>query len=49
MPLQPGSSKKVIQQNIRTEVQAGKKPSQAAAIAYKKAGKYRPKGRSGQK
>lgn len=39
MPLKKGSSKKVIQQNIKTEIAAGKKPEQAAAIAYKKAGK----------
>lgn len=45
MPLRSGSSKKVIRQNIRTEVRAGKPPKQAVAIAYKKAGKaYQPKG-----
>lgn len=41
MPLQRGSSKKVIEANTRTEIRAGKPPRQAAAIAYKKAGKYR--------
>lgn len=41
MPLQKGSSRKVIAANIRTEVKAGRKPSQAAAIAYSKAGKSR--------
>jgi len=39
MPLKKGSSKKVIQQNIATEIKSGKSPAQATAIAYKKAGK----------
>lgn len=39
MPLKKGSSKKTIQANIKTEIEAGKKPNQAAAIAYSKAGK----------
>jgi len=43
MPLKKGRSKKVISQNIRTEIRAGKKPSQAAAIAYRKAGRSRKK------
>ncbi len=34
MPLQKGSSKKVIQANIKKEINSGKKPSQAVAIAY---------------
>ena len=34
MPLKKGSSKSTIQQNIKTEIKAGKKPSQAVAIAY---------------
>jgi hypothetical protein len=43
MPLKKGTSKKIVQENIRTEIKAGKKPSQAAAIAYKKAGKSKKK------
>lgn len=41
MPLQTGRSKRVIEANIKTEIRAGKKPKQAAAISYKKAGKYK--------
>jgi len=43
MPLKKGSSKKVIEENIKTEIKAGKKPDQAVAIAYAKAGKSKPK------
>lgn len=39
MPLAKGKSQKVISQNIATEIRSGKKPSQAAAIAYSVAGK----------
>tara|TARA_R110002074_G_scaffold258763_3_gene431278 strand:- start:275 stop:415 length:141 start_codon:yes stop_codon:yes gene_type:complete len=39
MPLKKGKSKKVISQNIRTEMAAGKPQNQAIAIAYAKAKK----------
>ena len=39
MPLQEGSSREAISQNIRTEVAAGKPQEQAVAIAMSKAGK----------
>jgi len=39
MPLQKGSSRATISANIRTEIHAGKKPDQAAAIAYSEARK----------
>ena len=43
MPLKKGSSKKVISQNIRTEMHAGKPQQQAVATAMRKAGKPRKK------
>lgn len=43
MPLKKGSSKTTIQKNIKTEIAAGKPAKQAAAIAYRAAGKNKSK------
>lgn len=41
MPLVEGRGNTAISKNIETEIRAGKKPAQAAAIAYSKAGRGR--------
>ncbi len=43
MPLKKGKSKKVISQNIATEIKAGKPQKQAIAIAMNEAGKSKAK------
>lgn len=43
MPLKKGRSKKIISENIATEVRAGKPVEQAAAIAYSEAGMTKKK------
>lgn len=46
MSLKRGKSKKVISENIRTEMHAGRPQKQAIAIAMRKAGKPKPRKRS---
>lgn len=43
MPLKKGKSRKIISDNIKTEMDAGRPKKQAIAIAMSKAGKGRKK------
>lgn len=45
MPLKRGSSDKVVSENIRREIAAGKPRKQAVAIAMSKAGRKKRKPR----
>lgn len=45
MPLKSGKSQKTINANIGELIRSGRKPDQAAAISYSKAGKGKRKGK----
>ncbi len=49
MPLLNGSSKHIVSENIRTEMNAGKPQKQAIAIALNVAGKGRKKKKAAKK
>jgi hypothetical protein len=42
MPLNKSKSKKAFQENVKTEIKAGKPPKQAVAIAYATKGEKKP-------
>jgi hypothetical protein len=43
MPLKKGKSKKVISENIATEIKAGRPKNQSIAIAFSEAGEKKKK------
>ena len=47
MPLKPGTGRKVMSDNIRTEMAAGKPQKQAVAIAYSEARQHPSKNLGG--
>lgn len=49
MPLKKGSSKQIMQENVKTEIAAGKPPKQAVAIAYSQARRTSKGKRGGKK
>jgi len=49
MPLKPGSSRKTISANIKTEIAAGRPQKQAVAIALSEAEKSRKGSKKGKK